>query len=288
MTDVVPPVRLELVPLIVGSNGPVYLQVDPQAMHQVADAVAAIPEMCFLTMVTGAHDIVCEMVTFDRQSTTEILIGELSAIPGIRKVNTSWVLETHKTNFRWDALPASANGSAAPASAWNGSRGAERLVLDDLDQRIVCLLGENGRASYAQMAADLDVTISTVRRRTLRLLQSGYVMVVALGNPFRLDFEEVVLLWLKVELARTGEVIQALEREPAIRYLSRVAGGADILAEAFFPHRDALLAFLDGSLAAIAGIREMALSFELLIRKRAYTLFESVESPRVGRSRHVS
>lgn len=266
----------------------VALQCDPQAMHQVADTVAAIPEIRFLTMVTGAYDIVCEMVTFDRQSATEILIGELGAIPGIRKVNTSWVLETYKTNFRWDVPPASASGRAAPISDWNRSRGAERLVVDDLDQDIVHLLAENGRANYAQMAADLEVTISTVRRRTLRLLQSGYVMVVALGNPFRLGFEEVVLLWLKVELARTAEVIHALEREPAIRYLSRVAGGADILAEAFFPHRDDLLAFLDGPLAAIAGIREVALSFELLIRKRAYTLFESAGSPEVNRRDCIS
>ena len=265
----------------------VALQCDPQAMHQVADAVAAIPEMRFLTMVTGAYDIVCEMVTFDRQSTTEILIGELGAIPGIRKVNTSWVLETYKTNFRWDALPASVNGAAAPVSDWNRLHGTERLVLDDLDQCIVRLLAENGRASYAHMAAELEVTISTVRRRTLRLLLSGYVMVVALGNPFRLGFEEVVLLWLKVELARTAEVVQALEREPAIRYLSRVAGGVDILAEAFFPHRDDLLAFLDGPLAAIAGIREVALSFELLIRKRAYTLFESPESASEKRSDRI-
>lgn len=266
----------------------VALQCDPQAMHQVADAVAAIPEIRFLTMVTGAYDIVCEMVTFDRQSATEILIGELGAIPGIRKVNTSWVLETYKTNFRWDVPPPSANGSAAPVSDWNRSRSAERLVLDDLDQGIVRLLTENGRASYAQMAADLEVTISTVRRRTLRLLQSGYVMVVALGNPFRLGFDEVVLLWLKVELARTAEVIQALEGEPAIRYLSRVAGAADILAEAFFPQRDALLAFLDGPLAAIAGIREVVLSFELLIRKRAYTLFESAGSPTGKRFDRIS
>lgn len=252
----------------------VALGCDPSAIHEVADAVAAIPQMRFVAIVTGTHDIVCELVTFDRQSTTEVLIGALGVIPGIRAVNTSWVLENYKTKFRWDAFPAGANGAASAGVGGSCSNGNNGFALDNLDEQIVRLLKENGRASYAQLAARTGATISTVRRRTLRLLRSGYLTVVALGNPFRLGFEEVVLLWLKVEMARTAEVMRALEREPAVRYLSRVAGQADILAEAFFPHRAALLAFLDGSLDSIEGIRETALSFELLIRKRGYTLFE--------------
>lgn len=251
----------------------VALRCDPQAMHEVVDAVAAIPQIRFLSIVTGTYDVVGELVTFDRESITDVLLGQLSTIPGIRAVNTSWVLKTYKTNFRWDALGSEPNGDAvAMGESFIG--GDLPLTLDDLDEDIVELLQENGRASYAQIAARLNTTVSTARRRTLRLLRSGYVAVVALGNPLRLGFEEVVLLWLKVELSHIGDVIQTLEREPAVRYLSRVAGEADILAEALFPRRADLLAFLDGPLASIQGIREAALSFELSIRKRGYTVFE--------------
>jgi DNA-binding Lrp family transcriptional regulator len=254
----------------------VALRCETQSIVTVANAVAAIPEIRFLSVVTGTYDVVCELVTFDRRSTTKILLTGLSSIPGIRAMNTSWVLKTYKTNFRWDALGRQANGNAvAIGESFLG--GTDPLALDDLDELdecIVDLLQEDGRASYAQIASRLETTISTARRRTLRLLQSGYVTVVALGNPLRLGFEEVVLLWLKAELDRTETVIQALEREPVVRYLSRVAGEADILAEVLFPHRASLLAFLDGPLAAIEGIREVALSFELSIRKRGYTVFE--------------
>jgi DNA-binding Lrp family transcriptional regulator len=253
----------------------VALRCDPQAIHQVVDAVAAIPQVRFLALVTGMHDIVCEVVTFDRESTTDVLIGELSAIPGIRSVNTSWVLENHKTNYRWDALQSGTITAPAISGGSAPSRRDDELLLDDLDHRIVDMLASNGRASYAQIATELGTTLSTARRRTLRLLQSGYITVVAIGNPFRLGFAEVVLLWLKVDLARTVDVLRTLEGERAIRYLSRIAGEADILAEGFFPHRGALLNFLNGPLAEVEGIKEASLSFELLIRKRAYTLFES-------------
>jgi DNA-binding Lrp family transcriptional regulator len=257
-----------------GHSVMVALRCDPQCIHDVVDAVAGISAIRFLALVTGMHDIICELVTFDRKSTTDVLIGALSTIPGIRSVNTSWVLENYKTNFRWDALPLVDGEASLPMHVEDGAARTDDLGLDDLDQRIVAMLEENGRASYAQIATQLGTTLSTARRRTLRLLQSGYVKVVAVGNPFRLGFDEVVLLWLKVDLARTVDVLHALENEQPIRYLSRVAGEADILAEAFFPDRAALLGFLNGPLAGIEGIKEMSLSFELLIRKRAYQQFE--------------
>lgn len=248
------------------------LQCEPQSVHAVADAVAAIPEMRFVATVTGTYDIVCELVTFDRGTTTTVLISKLGAIPGLRAMNTSQVLANYKTNFRWDALR---DGSRATAPVGKRSPNeSEPLHLDELDEGIIRLLEEDGRITYQQLATHLGTTISTARRRALRLLRSGYVTVVALGNPFRLGFDEVVLFWLRVDLAQTLEVIRALEQEPCIRYLSRMAGSVDILVEAFFPHRAALLDFLDGPLSRISAIRQVALSFELVIRKRGYTLFE--------------
>jgi hypothetical protein len=68
--------------------------------------------------------------------------------------------------------------------------------------------------------------------------------------------------------------MERLSREPAVRYLSRVAGAVDVVAEALFPDRAALLAFLNGPLAAVEGVREAAISFELAIYKRAYVRFD--------------
>jgi hypothetical protein len=47
----------------------------------------------------------------------------------------------------------------------------------------------------------------------------------------------------------------------------------DVLAEATFSNRSELFAFLDDTLAGIAGIRDVSTSFELRIHKRAYLRF---------------
>lgn len=252
----------------------VSLKCEPQAIGSVTTAASDIPEMRFVALVTGTYDVVCELITFDRENTVTILTDTLSTIPGIREVNTSWILANYKTSFQWDAIHRGEQEDHDTEVIPNGVRPDDVFALTDLDESIISLLRENGRLSYSQLGRRLGTTESTARRHTLRLLHSGYLTVVALGNPFRLGFEEVVLLSLKVDLAKTVDVLHVLKAERSIRYLSRVAGGADILAEAFFPNRATLLAFLDGPLAAIEGIRDVALSFELMIHKRAYTRFD--------------
>jgi DNA-binding Lrp family transcriptional regulator len=268
---------------------------DPPVVHDVAAALADIPEMRFVTLVTGTFDVVAEMVTSERDRITRMLTEEVPRIPGVRAINTSWILHNYKTNFRWedsvedlavDDEAAEPDDGADPdreldydpdgrtPGATGGATAYTRdHELDTLDHDITTLLQRNGRMSYAEMAGRLSITEATARRRTLRLLQSGYVRVVAIGNPFLLGFQEVVLMWFKVELAQVSAVTAALRRLPAVRYLSRTAGAVDVLAEATFRNRSELFAFLDGTLAGIAGIRDVSISFQLKIHKRAYLRF---------------
>lgn len=271
------------------------ISTDPPAVHDVAAALAGIPEMRFVTLVTGTFDVVAELVAAERDCITRMLTEELPRVPGIRAINTSWILHNYKTNYRWEDSADDVFGDDEAARFDDGDDldrdpdtypdgttastpvGAAAITRDyqrdAIDRDIIALLQLNGRMSYAEMAARLSITEATARRRTLRLLQSRYVRVVAVGNPFLLGFQEVVLMWFKVELAQVSAVTAALRRLPVVRYLSRTAGAVDILAEAIFRNRSELFAFLDDTLAGIAGIREVSISFELKIYKRAYLRF---------------
>ncbi|MGH2346302.1 MAG: Lrp/AsnC ligand binding domain-containing protein, partial [Chloroflexota bacterium] len=84
----------------------------------------------------------------------------------------------------------------------------------------------------------------------------------------------VVLIWFKVDLRRLSAVTSALSRLTPVRYLSRTAGAVDLVAEALFHDHTELFTFLNGPLAEIAGIREVLISFELALYKRAYRRFD--------------
>jgi DNA-binding Lrp family transcriptional regulator len=266
---------------------------DPPAVHDLATALAAIPEVRFAALVTGTFDVVCEMVTADHAAMVHLLTRVLPTIPGVRSLNTSWVLHNYITHFLWDlqlplldpAWDEQARSSparmhaAATAVPQEGTEPAPapEIVLDGTDQEIVALLQQHGRISYAEIATTLGLTESTARRRTIRILQSGHVQVVAVSNPFMLGFQDVVLIWFKLDLSHLASVVAALRDQPAIRYLSRTAGGVDLVAEALFRSHAALYAFLNGPLAAIQGIRDVSISVELLLIKRAYRRFDRPE-----------
>ncbi len=256
------------------------LSVETAEIHSVAAKVAAISEVRFASLTTGTFDLICEIVTYDRVTLINALTHTLTAISGIRSLNTSWVLANYKTNYLWDREPAgyregtSSNPTDISELPTYPATASCELHLDALDDAIVRVLREHGRINYAELAAAVGTTMSTARRRTLRLLESGYMRVVAVGNPFRLGFHDVVMLWIKVDVGRARDVLTLLGRESSVRYLSRVAGAADIVAELLLPRRADLLNFLDGPLAAIENIREVAVSFELKIHKRAYVRFD--------------
>lgn len=252
------------------------LSVETASIYSVAATVAAIPEARFVSLVTGAFDVVCEIVAFDRATLLDILTCQLSAIEGIRSVNTSWVLANY---YLWNheqvgsGIPcADVNGSVAELES-NAPPQGDDLQLDDLDEAIVRILRQDGRISYSDLAKETGATTSTVRRRMLRLQEPGYLKVVAVGNPFRLGFQDAAMLWIKVDLARVEDVLEGLAREAAVTYLSRVAGVWDIVAGVLFSDSAALATFLDGPLASLPGIRDVAVSIELTFTKRAYVQF---------------
>lgn len=271
-------------PLRFGSGTAVIMGLNtaPHTIDTVGPALALIPEVRFVATVTGAFDVICEIITFNRSQLTDVLMRRVTRIEGIQGMNSSWVIRNQKTSFRWEELGVDI-APRAVGTAETIEEGTERLTLADiafdaLDHGIISLLQGQGRLSYADLASQLDTTESTARRRTLRLLRSRYLQVVAIGNPLRLGFREVVFLWLKVELARATAVLTALAGHPQIRYLSRVAGGVDIVAEGLFSDQAALVAYIDGPLAAVDGIREAAFSFELTIHKRAYVRFDHTQA----------
>lgn len=257
---------------------------EPTAARAVATALAERPEMRFVALVTGTFDVVCEVVTADRAHLTKVLIEVLPAVTGVRVLNTSWVLYTYLTHYLWDMpmhhrqagpqIDSDHGPGARSRPAPPDTMAANGIQLDSIDHQIVALLQHNGRISYAEIAGALGLTESTARRRALRLLRSGYVRVVAVGNPVLLGYQDVVFIWFKVDLQQLATVVAALSRQVAIRYLSRTAGAVDLAAEAVFRDDAELFAFLNGPLAAISGIREVSISFELALYKRGYRRFD--------------
>jgi Lrp/AsnC family leucine-responsive transcriptional regulator len=103
--------------------------------------------------------------------------------------------------------------------------------LDDIDQKILSLLGDNARGKASDMAERLNISASAVRRRITRLERSG---VIAKYTAV-LDHEKVGnSMEAYVELTFHGgadvqAILSAAIQRPEVREASTLAGDPDAI-----------------------------------------------------------
>jgi Lrp/AsnC family transcriptional regulator for asnA, asnC and gidA len=128
------------------------------------------------------------------------------------------------------------------------------IELDDVDRRIMKLLRHDGRLSYAHIARTVGLSEPTVRKRIDRLVHAGAIINAARINPAPIGFPIDAMIGIKVVRGRVTEVGRRLAQMENVAYVAYVAGGFDIIIEAFLPHTEGLFKFLNEDLDRIDGI----------------------------------
>jgi len=142
--------------------------------------------------------------------------------------------------------------------------------LDDIDRRIINILQQNGRAAFAQIAEQLNVSPGMVRMRYNHLVKMGILRVTAITNPLRMGYQTMALIGIKAQpdkLLKVADQIAALDE---VIYLILVSGEYDIIAEIVCRDKNDLLQFLADRLYKIEGIRESESFMHLKIVKEVY------------------
>jgi len=142
--------------------------------------------------------------------------------------------------------------------------------LDETDVKIVDALRKDGRVAFAQIAGQLGVSPGMIRQRYNRLVEMGYVKVVAITNPSRLGIKTMAMIGVRTEGDKMLQVAEQIAALDEVIYIVVVSGRYDILAEVFCRDHADLLKFLTEKLAKIKGVRETESFMHLKIMKEVY------------------
>jgi len=142
--------------------------------------------------------------------------------------------------------------------------------LDQIDIQILELLRRDGRMAFAQIAEQLNVSPGMIRIRYNRLVESGYLKVMAISNPMRMGFKTMALIGIRTDGARMLEVAEKIARLEEVVYLIVVSGRFDIMTEVFCRDHAELLHFMTEKLYKIEGVRETESFIHLKIIKETY------------------
>lgn len=103
-------------------------------------------------------------------------------------------------------------------------------ALDDISKRIIELLQEDGRISYAAIAKAVGLSEAAARARVQKLLDSEVMQVVAVTDPTQVGFTRQAMIGVRTE----GDPLQVgdrLAQVPEVDYVVTTAGSFDLLVE---------------------------------------------------------
>ena len=117
---------------------------------------------------------------------------------------------------------------------------------DDLNQRIIRLLQEDGRAAFDVIGQKLGVSGGTIRNRVARMREAGVLRIVAVVDPVAVDYEADAMLGIKTAPGiAPAALARRLEPHRAVVYVMWVGGRFDLLVEVVCDEETELAIFLD-------------------------------------------
>lgn len=145
------------------------------------------------------------------------------------------------------------------------------VQIDEIDQQIIKILNQDGRASFAQIAQTLGVSPGMIRQRYNRLVEEGAVQVVAITNPMLMGFTIMAQIGVKVNVNRFQEIADRIASFDEVIYLVMITGSYDLFVEVVCRDRTHLLDFLTNKLHSVEGVKEAETFVYLRIIKEVYT-----------------
>ena len=140
--------------------------------------------------------------------------------------------------------------------------------VDEIDQRIIEALQQDGRRPFTKIAADMGISEASVRQRVAHLINTQVMQIVAITNPVKLGFTMASMIGIRISGERLLEAAQEISAFDEVIYLILCAGSFDILAEVVCRDNDHFLKFLTEKLYKVQGVQQAETYMYLRVYKQ--------------------
>jgi len=182
--------------------------------HVIVKALEPLESLVFISVAAGAYQIIVET---ELPSLTELKqqVSHIRTLDGVTEVQVL-LYERILSSFFLGPEPES--------FSYN---------FDEFDINIIKRLQQDGRASYADLAQHVGLSLSGCRIRVQRLLESGVMQIGAIQQ--RSDMTDDLLFGIGINAdADLREVTKLLRAAPGLEFMARTVGRYDLIATVSF------------------------------------------------------
>lgn len=219
----------------VAAVGYVEMRCKPGAVDRLVERLAELPWVFSIEHVVGDFDLYLSVCAADLPALGR-LVSELGSLRGVRSTRTRLALRHYVEGSRWhvralasDRIAALLDAPAHPMPRPTAGSVRVPTAYDEVDTALLLALGEDGRATTAQLAQHTGFGESTVRRRLARQLRDGDLLLRCdlaqplAGWPVILTYQALVP---HPALERVGLTIAHL---PQTRLCASVTGSSNLV-----------------------------------------------------------
>ena len=131
-------------------------------------------------------------------------------------------------------------------------------MVDEIDERIIEMLIEDGRRPYTEIAKRLNLSESTVRKRVQALVEEGVIRRFTIEvEPSKLGLRTVAIIGVDVDPPRLLEVAQRLSQLREARWVATSTGDHMIMMEVWISDGRALTRLISERIGRIEGVKRV-------------------------------
>src|SRR5665647_155516 len=138
--------------------------------------------------------------------------------------------------------------------------------IDEIDRKIIAILQQNGRASYTDIAKEVELSRVGVQARINALMENGTIeKITAVINPEKIGIMVSAFFNVEVEPKHLMEAADRLADEPEVSSLYHMTGPSKLHMHGLFASNREMELFLQEKLYVLPGITSV--DCQILIKR---------------------
>ncbi len=237
----------------------VRLACTPDAAEPLAAALARREDTSWVGLASGGTEVICTVRARDDAERDALLFDKLQRTPRVVSVSAHLMLhDFYGGRQGWFTKSGALDpDQVALLSPPPPRRGAGPVTLEPVDEALLAVLREDGRATLAELQAATHLSETAVRRRLENLRGSGALYIDMQFDLSRAGYGLHVLLWLTVAPAALSAVGTALGEHRNVVFASAVTGSSSLVAVTLFRATRELYHYLNDRVGVLDGVQHV-------------------------------
>ncbi len=209
-------------------SGLVEISCRPDMVERVAASLSADPHAVTVSYTTGGSDLVVAVVTADFLDFSRYVIERVSRISGVLATRSHPFARSYLEGSHW-RLDGLSPGQRLVLEGARPPRSAGEPAIHTDERPTALALAEDGRLPLTELAARTGVSINTARRRLLRLLDAGRIVLRCELARSCSGWPVTVVFWAKVPADGADALARRVARLRKVRMCATTASGPNNL-----------------------------------------------------------